>query len=97
MPKRALSPYEAASALLQEAEGRRGLASERAWGQLEHHRTEHGDDSEAAQYWRGVFQVINDRLEQPTVPDAAEPPRKRFDANGRVTMDVPPQVHLSTE
>lgn len=97
MPKRALDIYAAASALLEEAEGRRRLAADRAWEQLEHHRSESGDDSPAAQYWRGVFQVINDRLEQPPVADAPEPPRKRFDALGRVTMDALPQVHLSTE
>jgi hypothetical protein len=97
MPQRALSPHEAASALLTEGRRDRRAVSERAWAQFEHHRAEQGDESPAANYWLDVFRVINDRLEQPPVEDAPEPPRKRFDALGRVTTDPPAQVHLSRE
>lgn len=97
MPKRALSPYEAASALLVEAGCDRRAASERAWQQFEHWRAEQGDEAQATQYWGDVFRVINDRQEQPPVEDAPEPPQKRFDALGRVTSDPRPQVHLSRE
>jgi hypothetical protein len=90
MPRQALGPYEAASAMLREAGGIREHAERQAWKQYQSFLASEGEENMATRYWLTIWQAIVERTELPPVPTVAAPQHKRFDANGQVVSDAAP-------
>ena len=84
MPRKALNPFEAASALLVEAKGVRRAAEQQAWQQYETFKMQEGAEHISTRYWLTVAGAIAERTETPSVEDQA--PKKTFDVRGNVTV-----------
>jgi hypothetical protein len=87
MPRRALNPFEAASALIVEHRRDRSAAENEAWQQFQNFRDQEGDDHISTRYWNTVFCAIAEGTETPPVERTEPITRKRFDATGKVIVD----------
>lgn len=87
MPKRALNPFEAASALIVEAQGSRRDAERTAWKQYAAFRMQDGDEHISTRYWLTVATAIANNEETPVVEGSARPGQKRFDVHGHAVPE----------